>query len=392
MAAKKGNPAAQVAAPTAAETVQALSILTKVQAAYTNTTTATGDGTFTMFLDVSNITTADVNPETPAGAKNANKHPMGMPRIVTNMTELTFKRGQSNWYYMSGESVTKVDRMTVSNTFAYWSSDKGKFTFSDSHMQGIPATYMQLPDAMPGSDPSAQIKQMQQLFADPANLTKIIKDLGQTDDESVNGQQCYTLTAKVLGQKLKVWVDKTSYLVWRWQITLGGKISDADIDDAVSLFADAVTNVPPAQLEMAKSEIKKRTSAMAKVRGTLTFTCNNIMQNPALSAGDFSYPVPAGVRLVRMPAVAATTARANSLQIIQQNACINNLRQIDAAKQQWALEKGKKVGDPVTEADIKPYIKLDANGNLPKCPAGGKYTIGKVGETPTCSIPGHVLQ
>jgi outer membrane lipoprotein-sorting protein len=391
--AKNGNPAAQVAAPTAAETVQALSILTKVQAAYTNTTTATGDGTFTMFLDISNITTADMNPETPAGAKNADKHPMGMPRIVTNMTELTFKRGQSNWYYMSGESVTKMDRMTVSNTIAYWSSDKGKFTFSDSHMQGMPATstYMQLPDAMPGSDPSAQIKQMQQLFADPANLTKIIKDLGQTDDESVNGQQCYTLTAKVLGQKFKVWVDKTSYLVWQWQITLGGKISDADVDDAVSLFADAVTNVPPAQLEMAKSEIKKRTPAMAKVRGILTFTCNNIVQNPALSAGDFNYPVPAGVRLIRMPTGAAggnaAVARANS----QRNACINNLRQIDAAKNQWALENRKTSGTPVTEADIKPYIKLDANGNLPKCPSGGKYTIGKVGETPTCSIPGHVL-
>ena len=75
----------------------------------------------------------------------------------------------------------------------------------------------------------------------------------------------------------------------------------------------------------------------------------------------------------------------------QTNVCINNLRQIDAAKQQWVLEKGKKNGDVVTEADIKLYIKLDANGDLPKCPAGGKYTIGKVGEAPTCSIPGHAL-
>ena len=35
-------------------------------------------------------------------------------------------------------------------------------------------------------------------------------------------------------------------------------------------------------------------------------------------------------------------ARATS----QANACINNLRQIDAAAQQWALEKGKKTGTP----------------------------------------------
>ena len=79
----------------------------------------------------------------------------------------------------------------------------------------------------------------------------------------------------------------------------------------------------------------------------------------------------------------------------QQNACVNNLRQIDGAKNEWALENGKTNGTVATEDDIKPYIKLDANGNLPKCPQGGTYTIGKVGEPPTCSLgktkPGHVL-
>ena len=70
------------------------------------------------------------------------------------------------------------------------------------------------------------------------------------------------------------------------------------------------------------------------------------------------------------------------------NACINNLRQIDAAKIQFALENKKNNGDPVTEANIKPYL---AGGALPKCPAGGKYVIGKVDEIPTCSIDGHVL-
>ncbi len=71
--------------------------------------------------------------------------------------------------------------------------------------------------------------------------------------------------------------------------------------------------------------------------------------------------------------------------------CINNLRQIDAAAYQWSLEEKKKKGDDITEANVKTYIKLDANGNMPKCPAGGKYSFGKVGESPTCSFPGHVL-
>jgi len=52
------------------------------------------------------------------------------------------------------------------------------------------------------------------------------------------------------------------------------------------------------------------------------------------------------------------------------------------------LEKSKANGTPVTEDDIKPYIR---GGTLPTCPAGGKYTIGKVGELPTCSITGHAL-
>lgn len=79
------------------------------------------------------------------------------------------------------------------------------------------------------------------------------------------------------------------------------------------------------------------------------------------------------------------------LEASQRNACINHLRQIDAAKNQWALENNKSAGNPITAQDIAPYIKLDANGNIPDCPAGGTYTIGAVGEVPTCSIPDHVL-
>ena len=34
---------------------------------------------------------------------------------------------------------------------------------------------------------------------------------------------------------------------------------------------------------------------------------------------------------------------------------------------------------------------LNAAGELPKCPAGGTYAIGPIGEVPMCSIPGHKL-
>jgi hypothetical protein len=71
-----------------------------------------------------------------------------------------------------------------------------------------------------------------------------------------------------------------------------------------------------------------------------------------------------------------------------QNACVNNLRVIDAAKNQWALETGKTNGAVPTEQDLKPYFK---NHVFPICPAGGIYTIGRVGGDPMCSIPAHTL-
>lgn len=67
----------------------------------------------------------------------------------------------------------------------------------------------------------------------------------------------------------------------------------------------------------------------------------------------------------------------------QRNACINNLRQIDGAKQQWALEERKSDTDTPTSADVKSYIK---NLVFPECPAGGSYTIGPVRDDPTCTL------
>ena len=85
-------------------------------------------------------------------------------------------------------------------------------------------------------------------------------------------------------------------------------------------------------------------------------------------------------------------ARATS----QANACINNLRQIDAAANEWALEKGQSTGNPINyPTDLSPYIKLNSNNSVPGCPAGGTYTEASVGVNPTCSLstltPPHKL-
>ncbi len=292
----------------------------KVHSAYTNTTSMKADGAVTLFLDLSNLTMADVQPNMPAGAKNANRRPPGMPRTIALTADLAVKTAHTNWIYLAGDMVLKQDRQTSSNTFAIWSSDKGMFMFQDSHTRGVPPTYQQLPSANQANNAADQVRNFQHVFEDPAQLTKIVKDLGQTADEPVNGQDCYTLTAKVLGQKVKLWVDKTSYQIPQWEITLGGAISDADIDDAFSLVAAGLTNIPPGQLEMVKPMVKQYTPAVTKIRGTISSTTRNLESIRQLSSDDFDYPVPKGVRLMRLPGAApqarpatppATPARAN---------------------------------------------------------------------------------
>lgn len=78
----------------------------------------------------------------------------------------------------------------------------------------------------------------------------------------------------------------------------------------------------------------------------------------------------------------------------QQNACINNLRQIDGAKQQWALEQRQQGGATPAFADIQPYLGRGGNSasNI-VCPSAGanptfaaSYTINAVTSAPACQI------
>ena len=73
----------------------------------------------------------------------------------------------------------------------------------------------------------------------------------------------------------------------------------------------------------------------------------------------------------------------------QTNSCINNLRQIDAAINEWALETGQSNGNSVGGiTTVSAYIKLNSSSSIPSCPAGGTYSVGNIGDTPqvTCSL------
>lgn len=95
-----------------------------------------------------------------------------------------------------------------------------------------------------------------------------------------------------------------------------------------------------------------------------------------------------GIAMVGLLAAIAIPNFVKARQTAQMNMCINNLRMIDAAKQQWALENSKEATDTPTQGEIAVYLK---NQQFPACVAGGVYIINAVGEEPTCSIPNHSL-
>jgi prepilin-type N-terminal cleavage/methylation domain-containing protein len=87
----------------------------------------------------------------------------------------------------------------------------------------------------------------------------------------------------------------------------------------------------------------------------------------------------------------------------QMNACINNLRLIDSAKQQWALEQHCSSTSQPSSAgtELQPYLGHGSAGELPSCPADGTSqwttsyggTVGDVASKPTCAIVSstHIL-
>ena len=80
----------------------------------------------------------------------------------------------------------------------------------------------------------------------------------------------------------------------------------------------------------------------------------------------------------------------------QTKACVNNLRQIDGAIQQWALENNKKAADAVTLDDCKAYLGRGAGAAINtdlKCPGAGTYAVTDCQTAPSCSIGDpHILK
>ena len=98
-----------------------------------------------------------------------------------------------------------------------------------------------------------------------------------------------------------------------------------------------------------------------------------------------------GVMVLMLPLLAAIAIPnfVKARSAAQTAACRANLRQIDGAKAQWALENKKELSDTPAWSDLVGPGKY--LGAQPACPANGTYTIGSMSKQPTCSEPNHSI-
>jgi prepilin-type N-terminal cleavage/methylation domain-containing protein len=102
------------------------------------------------------------------------------------------------------------------------------------------------------------------------------------------------------------------------------------------------------------------------------------------------------VALIGLLAAIAIPSFVKARAASQAGACINNLRQLDAAVQQWALEQHKSPTASYQLTDLTPYLKSAGTNGFPVCPGGGTYSVGPdncVTSAPVCnlssSLPPH---
>ena len=91
------------------------------------------------------------------------------------------------------------------------------------------------------------------------------------------------------------------------------------------------------------------------------------------------------VAIIGLLAVIAIPNFVKARTTAQTNACINNMRQIHWAKQDWGLNNNMAGSDTPSSDQVGEYIRF----GFPNCPAGGTYSINTIDAPPSCSVHGE---
>ena len=125
---------------------------------------------------------------------------------------------------------------------------------------------------------------------------------------------------------------------------------------------------------------------------------SKIKQSPEFLTGDgmalagliLGY-VQIGLMVILIPMVLAITipAVAKARESAQRAGCFNNLKQIELAKEQWAIQENRADGSGVDTNGVNQFL---GGGAPPVCPAGGIYEYNRLGMAPECSVHRQTLQ
>jgi prepilin-type N-terminal cleavage/methylation domain-containing protein len=112
------------------------------------------------------------------------------------------------------------------------------------------------------------------------------------------------------------------------------------------------------------------------------------MKSPLLRTGGFTLvEIMIVVAIIGLIIAIAMPSYAKTRESARSKICLENINQIETAKQTWALETGKTTGDVPADAEVYDYLKRP-----PECPAGFKYSPNAIGTTAAClsGIPEHI--
>ena len=100
--------------------------------------------------------------------------------------------------------------------------------------------------------------------------------------------------------------------------------------------------------------------------------------------------IPVIVAIIGLLAAIAIPSFVKARETAQVHACVNNMRMLDSAKEQVAMEKGYVEGRELSEAELDAFI----SGGLAalQCPRGGSYTLNPLGVEPACSVHGPMSE
>jgi prepilin-type N-terminal cleavage/methylation domain-containing protein len=99
------------------------------------------------------------------------------------------------------------------------------------------------------------------------------------------------------------------------------------------------------------------------------------------------------VAIIGLLAVIALPSFLQSRTKTQEKICLNNLRLMDAAKEQaalahmWANNRAVASGS-AEETAVLEYMK---GGLMPACPAAGTYAWNNIDQPPSCSVTNHFI-